>query len=426
MHTRKQRLQLMVILLGFVLAPNPAPARAEDEAAPGLHKNVMAYLQQNVAPYVQRGDSFAIVTQLAPLVARLTPSEFKEVDEQFREWNLPSADAVLLDARLDLLQQGFGDQLPKVGKREAALTAAEITRRIQEVLDTIQKHTLFQEKTTQFYSFAAYERGFWDLHVFDNQLQGVAMLAKYGEQISKRLPRPKSDAAQPAGSRNRTDAASKPPLEEFPEFGRRINVLYEDLQERKIELRIQRCDFAYQLLTSGGSFIDRLQAAFFMDLDGELIATFFAKHPQPVTFRRAKLRDPELAANYRNKVEHIRRDYADTITRGQLLFEGLHFWMRGRYGTGTDGYGLLKPVLATVSDEAAFGLYMPVEPPLPTDPMVAQPTGTNSYIPQVDRRHHYIWMYEYRQFRDLTAIQNTTQTDRDDRVTSKTKFRQFY
>jgi hypothetical protein len=60
---------------------------------------------------------------------------------------------------------------------------------------------------------------------------------------------------------------------------------------------------------------------------------------------------------------------------------------------GTDGFGLLKSPMALVSEEEQFALYMPIETPTPTDP-----SNSNGYgIPEIDRRHNYIWAWEYRQ-----------------------------
>jgi hypothetical protein len=49
--------------------------------------------------------------------------------------------------------------------------------------------------------------------------------------------------------------------------------------------------------------------------------------------------------------------------------------------------------LATKSAVAAFGLYMPTQSPTPTDPYEIG----DYQVPEIDRHHHYIWMYEYRQ-----------------------------
>lgn len=423
-------MRLLVLLsIACFLPPSPA-IRADETVEPALSKSMTTYLEQNIAPYVQRGDSLAIVSQLSPLVARMKPADFRAVDKQFREWNLPSAESVLLDARLTLLQQGLADQLPRMGAREALATAREINRRIQALIADIGKNALLQDPLPAIKTLSEFERGFWDLHVFENELRSMSLLANYGDQISKKYARRKKESREESEEAGEIEIEPADALDvDFLECHRRLEKIYDDLQQRKIELRVNRCEFAYNLLKSGGSFIDRLQAAYWLDLDGELITSFFSQPTHPIRVTRAKLQDPNLANQIRTKVEFVRREYGDTVTRGQWLFVGLHFWLRGRYGAGTDGYGLLKPVSAIDSDQAAFGLFMPVDPPIPSDPLALN--SDNSYqppiqIPTVDRRHHYIWMYEYRQFFTQTQFINRKSTTTDKSVVSQTTFKQFY
>jgi hypothetical protein len=65
---------------------------------------------------------------------------------------------------------------------------------------------------------------------------------------------------------------------------------------------------------------------------------------------------------------------------------------------GPDGYGLLKSPLAMQSPATLFPLFMPIETPSPADPFGGT-SAAEAAVPQprFDRRHHYNWMYEYRQ-----------------------------
>ncbi|MCA9206279.1 MAG: hypothetical protein KDA59_24670, partial [Planctomycetales bacterium] len=82
-----------------------------------------------------------------------------------------------------------------------------------------------------------------------------------------------------------------------------------------------------------------------------------------------------------------------------MFRQGLQWWLRGRYGRGPDGYGLLKSELALISPAAQMGIYLPNETPTPTDP--ANPSKTA--VPEVDRRHHYIWGMEYRRVQQVSS-----------------------
>jgi hypothetical protein len=105
------------------------------------------------------------------------------------------------------------------------------------------------------------------------------------------------------------------------------------------------------------------------------------------------LADPELPARIREHVRHGQQSAGqEFIAKSRLLFTGLHWWFRGRYGMGTDGHGLLKSKAALASPDVMFALYMPQTTPVPTDP-----TKGGMQVPLVDRRHHYLWQFETRQ-----------------------------
>ena len=119
-------------------------------------------------------------------------------------------------------------------------------------------------------------------------------------------------------------------------------------------------------------------------------------------------------------VQLARESAGDLVTKSRLLYRGLHWWLRGRYGLGPDGFGLLKSVEALSSPLAQFPLYMPAGMPTPSDP-----TETGYSVPRFDRRHHYIWMYEYRVLRRHFASASR-KLGGNRTVTSRTTFDQFY
>ena len=73
------------------------------------------------------------------------------------------------------------------------------------------------------------------------------------------------------------------------------------------------------------------------------------------------------------------------------------------------------------SPEARFALYMPKEMPQPTPAAATfryadSPSAGTESVPEVDRRHLYIWAWEYRQadrvrqtFRDRSSSKRVTQ-----------------
>jgi hypothetical protein len=216
------------------------------------------------------------------------------------------------------------------------------------------------------------------------------------------------------------------------------------------------------VLTNSTDLKERFQAAFWLELDGEELAKFFerlhAPQPRPVAAEskaraaadvaegkgqqqpaddpaadllagnstavkfRQSLADPNLPETIREHVKHgLQTAGKDFVQKSRLLFTGLHWWFRGRYGMGTDGNGLLKSKLALTSPDAQFGLYMPREIPQPTDPRQG-----GQQVPQVDRRHHYVWQFETRTIQ--TSFQSVSKTEQGHitKVNQVTTFDRFY
>jgi hypothetical protein len=128
----------------------------------------------------------------------------------------------------------------------------------------------------------------------------------------------------------------------------------------------------------------RILAAYALDFDGDYLAEVFA---QPRDFQRERLREPDLPEHIKAVVADGRQQAGDLLAKSRFFFEGLHWWLRGRYGRGTHDQGLLKGPDALNSREALLTLMMPSEMPRPVDPAKA----TSIPTPTVERRHHYVW-----------------------------------
>ena len=176
-------------------------------------------------------------------------------------------------------------------------------------------------------------------------------------------------------------------------------------------------------MRDSGDFKERLRAAFSVSFDGPQVLQFLDAH-QATDFHRPLLRDPDLAGRVREQLQSATELTGDLAQKSRLLYLGMHWWLRGRYGQGPEGMGLLKSQAALTSPLAQFPLFMPIRPPVPTDP-----TSSAQAIPKFDRRHHYIWMYEYRRL-NLEQSTSTSVIDRDinvsQRLTSRTKLSHFY
>ena len=166
------------------------------------------------------------------------------------------------------------------------------------------------------------------------------------------------------------------------------------------------------------SLKDRYLATWALETDGRLVHD--ALTAGQLDFMNPALNDPDLLTQITEQVkEGVELAGEKLIKKSGLLFTGLHWWMRGRYGMGTEAAGFLKSARAVTSDAALFPLYMPEETPVPTSRY--SETGT---IPEVDRRHNYIWEWEYRKVVPVSTTRTGSRTSR--RSTSETQLSRFY
>ncbi len=137
------------------------------------------------------------------------------------------------------------------------------------------------------------------------------------------------------------------------------------------------------MLTESKDVAERLLAALALDMDGEILPVLLAKD---ATFPATQTQTVKDTISHARTV--VGREY---LQKSRWLFTGLHWWVRGRYGLGTSGEGLMKDPAAVKSPDAMFGLLMPISQPIPTPPGAGEP------VPLVDRRHYYLWQFETRQ-----------------------------
>lgn len=386
------------------------------QAAPktDLPRALQQTLEQQIVPAYMRGDPQWLVTSLSELVARATPERVEQIDQALAGEHLPPVSDLLLESRLSLVMQGRSQVLPQPHPREMLLTIGPVERAIQETLDASRSVAILSEQLPKAKNFQAFEEMFWEAHVFSNRLRTARMLAEYGQaMVREARGLPKGQVADSQQSVLQTDFSALD--EQMVATGLR-------LEERALELRLQRLEFAAHIDAKNATFRERLMAAFVGDLDGELLERFFTENKN-YSFQEDRLRAPGVLRDIRTRSGKIRREAGDLVQKGRLLYEGLHWWMRGRYGQGPEGNGMLKSPLALTNPVALFALYMPTETPKPTDPY----DNSQSQLPEIDRRHHYIWQFEYRRIGEQWSRKTETKGESlGSRVTSVTKFDRFY
>ncbi len=363
------------------------------QASAALSKRQLQKVESQVLPAYYRGNTAAVLESLSQLTRRMSDKQVAELDEVLARQDVPPAGELLVRARLSLLRQN-ARRLPKPAVREVLITLAHIHRQLEGLLAESAGHAIMGKSLPEVAAMSDYEAILWDTHVLEQRLQTATGLAQYAAALVDDSTRIRKDALEPEQLKLlETD---------FSTFVTRLKESHRTLANREIDLRVQRLNQAKDILANSQDHKSRFLAAWAIDVDGDLLLK-------------------EGVEDVREVVNTGRELAGELLEKSRLLYTGLHWWFRGRYGKGTDGFGFLKPGAAVNSPAAQFALYMPTVKPKPTDPR--DPSAYR--VPEVDRRHHYVWAWEYR--RVSSSSDSSSETSSTTRQTGKeTKLSRFY
>jgi len=365
------------IALMFLMTVVMFPERAAPAA---LNGKLKLTVQQQVIPAYQQGDSITMVRTLAPLLSRLSDDVLIEVDDFLQQQQVPPLGELLATARTNLIRQQAGG-IPGPSQRELLIVLPVWHAELADVLDPANQPRAITNPPPRGTSMEDYEKLLWELHVAENQLWNGHHLAG---QITSWTQRGLNRS-------NLTDEQRKLLDFDYKAGEARIREMAQQQRDRELLLRAQRLGDAVTDLLNKTDYRSRLLAAFAMATDSRLLAEYLQQHPQlpddgdPLTKPFTTLELTQLTQRGQQASGE------QLLVKAQLLFEGLHWWLRGRYGRGSEGGGLFKNKQVIRKPQLRFGLSMPTDLPRPTLPGVA---SADSPVPFADRRHHYVWAWE--------------------------------
>lgn len=372
-----------------------------DAATPAtkLTPNQTEWLQERLLPSHVVGNSPAVVILIRDMLPKASVAVRAAMNDWLAAQKAPSLERMLADARVAVLRQGTKNVLPPPSPLELPVLVQEYERQLNEMLDEAQTKPIFSDPLPGPESLREFRDLLWQAHVLNNTLKNAVFLATQSEVIAKSAPASRSK--RDAGNSN-ADVASR-----FVEARERAGRMHRELVERAFELRVRRVALALKVLEGTADLSQRFQAAYAIGLDGEEIQTIL-KQPNRAPFERAALNAPELSAEVNSQVERGKELAGDLITKSRMLFAGLHWWRRGRYGRGPEHFGLVKSPAAQANLAANIALIMPLEAPVPTDPQQSAGMG----IPDFDRRHHYWWSWENVKF-EVSQVNSSYETTKN-------------
>jgi len=308
-------------------------------------------------------------------------------DALLAERSVPPLKQILAAGRLMIFQ--FGSEqaiLPPQGK-ELLLTLEGLGDLISATQAEAQSHPLMSDYAPRPQRLDEFERVFWQFHVLHNRLLVTQQTGEFGALLVR------------AGADARNQARA---IAAFADLMEKTNDLDRKLHERRLEARIQRLRLACELLETTTSLEERFLAAYAVDFDGEILQTqFLAIQDHGRRFKEPALQSRELPGRIERDLEQGRKLAGDLLDKSRLLFEGVHWWFRGRYGRGTNDDGLMKSWEAIESPEARMALFMPMKIPQPTDPL-----QEHAPVPAVNRRHYSLWLTTQRPRIQVAVLAN--------------------
>jgi hypothetical protein len=371
-------------------------------ASDALSKAQIETLEKVVVPAYRNGSALETLKGLSPLLAKMKPAAMREADALLKKDGLPPVARLLTEARLALVRQGMTRKMPKASKFEVLLVLPVLHRQVADMLKGAKDHAAWKEPPGKDGVLKEYGLLFEAMHVLDSELASIGGVAQYAAKSGKMVSRVKLDAL--------SEAQREAVAFDFAAAVKTLAGLRSELRERAVELRIKRLSRAADVLENSQLGTHRYEAAYAAGVDKRLLDVFFkiVGKKRRGKFTRPALNELGLEETVEKTFERAEKAAGDLMVKSRLLFEGLDWWLRGRYGRGPFAGGLLKDAEVLVNPKAQIALLMPAERPRPIPP----PGPNSSSVPDYDRRHHYTWAWENRQtssyFKTKTTTSNAT------------------
>jgi hypothetical protein len=384
-----------------------------------LPRKQLREIESDLLPAYEQGETLAFIKSLDRLMRRMSTDQVAEFDLMLQQKQIPKSTHLMVQARMAIAEQSpnLVRKLPKPSWQELALTVKESELQIGEIKNRVTEHQKLLENSVKEGTFEQFESLIWEAHVLEQKLDSAIRLAKYLNAMveGKQYLRKGELNAEQQAILNR----------DFEAESQQLSKTLANVRERDLMARIRRVLFSQDVLETSGDLKDRYLAAWSIDFDAPLVVEELQQAFGDEHFHSEFLNDDQLLPQLQGTIQTAMTDAGELLlTKSRHLFTGLHWWNRGRYGMGPDGFGLLKDARAVTSDAALFPLFMPEEMP------DAEPPQQDGYggVPEYDRRHQFIWAWEYRTVRQSASRKttNNSTSSSSTQITSETQLSRFY
>jgi hypothetical protein len=406
------RIARFLVVAAVTLEAMTLVATRGTAAAAELTRRQIQTLDGEVIPAFRAGQPVKLLDSIGRLLSGASGEQMAAADDILVRTRIPSISELIAEARLALIARGAERNAPRPKPMEVSLALPAIKRRIEGLTAGVAADRLMGPILPRPVSLDEYPEVFRHIYVLDDRLitagRFTDFAAGYG-RVAATIPRDRLTPEQTAALET-----------DFARVATDIAWQRRELYEREMELRVQRTADAIAVLERRGAIKEKLFAVHSFDVDGILIEQFYERDEWARTGQllRPRLREEGLAAAIKREVRKARNDAGHLVKKSRLLYGGLSWWRRGRYGQTHPTGGWLKStdlpwddeivpplcgpyeLLSRVTfDPRPIGtpngwLYMPsgaIKPTAPTDLSTAS-------VPLYDRRHHFTWIWETGRF----------------------------
>ncbi len=363
------------------------PDRVMAADASAINRKELQFIEALSAAHTA-GDGAQLLRTMAPWLKKAPAARVSIVEAALNDQGLPALGTLLADARLALISQGWAGSMPKVTLREALLLLPGLDEHVDSLLVPPKVEAPLADPA-KLSTIAQLEDLLWKLHVQRNRSDSAWRVAEFAAQVREDV--------NSAGVARLTPDERKIVEQDAGELPSRITAAIVELDEHEMRARWKRLNLAQVVLADRALTDERFFAAYTWGLDAGRLRAYVEsiKSGDVPAPREEPLSRPDLAEEIERLESQCRELAGDLTPKAQWLFEGLHWWLRGRYGAGPDVWGLAKSQQALASPAGLFPLFMPQAAPRPTAPGTRYDPG---YLPMpyCDRRHHYWWAWEDR------------------------------
>jgi hypothetical protein len=392
MRFRALLMSVLVVVVACRLilaqAARPPAQRLAPRELKTIDRIAHAYYESKTKP---------VLEMLSRLVGRMGDAKIEALNQELARRKMPHAAKVLTEARLTYVQQGLTKQLPKPGPRETLIVLQTLNERVSRTLEARADLSIMADPIAFPSTPDGWHETLWKLHVLENQLETARLMADYMTRLAK---------GHPAGGASRLNESDRQLVQsDHSQLVERVQQATLDVEEREIELRTARLKAAIDRLEDPALDAARFLAAYTAAVDSRIVAHYFERAKKSeLRIQNKTLSDDSTIESSLALAKRAQELDPELSYKAALLYEGLHWWLRGRYGMGPDVAGLAKSGEALHSLSAQLGLYMPSETPRPTSPA---DLSVKKSVPTFDRRHHYWWAWEDRRLHRGTLSTST-------------------